>query len=133
MKIQMVQSGQAKNYLNSGSLSVLSLDLGSFMDLLKDEIKAPDQTESATLIKAITVRKTYWANPSKSFELVSKAMETIPSTSPLTFLRQTQRLAKIDREGWVRRGISSSKVEKVSGHLWRMAILAWLLIPQVSL
>jgi 5'-deoxynucleotidase YfbR-like HD superfamily hydrolase len=112
---------------------VFSLDLGSFMDLLEEEIKAPDQTESATFMKAITVGKAYWDVPPESFELVSKAMETILSASPLTFLRLTQRLTKIDRAGWVRRGISSSKVEKVSGHSWRMAILGWLLVPQVSL
>lgn len=112
---------------------VLSRDLGNFMDLLLDEIKAPNQTESATLMKAITVGQAYWKTPSESFELVSKAMETVPSTSPLTFLRLIQRLPKIDRAGWVRRGINPTKVEKVSAHSWRMAILGWLLVPPVSL
>jgi 5'-deoxynucleotidase YfbR-like HD superfamily hydrolase len=134
-----VQDGNLDGTIRTGEelsqlrKSVLSLDLGNFMDLLLDEIKAPDQTESATLMNAITVGQAYWNTPSESFELVSKAMETVPSTSPLTFLRLTQRLAKIDRAGWVRRGISSTKVEKVSGHSWRMAILGWVLVSQVSL
>ncbi|KUJ07304.1 uncharacterized protein LY89DRAFT_361958 [Mollisia scopiformis] len=134
-----VQDGSPNGTIRTGEelsqlrKSVLSLDLENFMDLLLDEIKAPDQTESATLMKAMTVGQAYWNTPSESFELVSEAMETIPSTSPLTFLRLTQRLAKIGRAGWVRRGISSTKVEKVSGHSWRMAILGWLLVPQVSL
>lgn len=131
-----VQDGNLDGTIRTGEelsqlrKSVLSLDLGNFMDLLLDEIKAPDQTESATLMNAITVGQAYWNTPSESFELVSKAMETVPSTSPLTFLRLTQRLAKIDRAGWVRRGISSTKVEKVSGHSWRMAILGWVLVSQ---
>jgi 5'-deoxynucleotidase YfbR-like HD superfamily hydrolase len=134
-----VQDGNSESQIRTGGelsqlqKSVHSPDLGTFMDLLEDEAKAPDQTESATLMKAIKVGRVYWQVPSESFELVSKAMEAIPIISPLTFLRLTQRLGKIDRAGWVRRGINPSEVEKVSGHSWRMAILGWLLIPQVSL
>lgn len=110
-----------------------SQDLSSFMDLLQDEIEARNETESAKMIRAITVGKAYWDAPSESFDLVSKAMKTIHITSALTFLRLTQRLAKTDRAGWVKCGISSSNVEKVSSHSWRMAIFCWVLVARVSL
>ncbi|OBT60416.1 hypothetical protein VE03_10113 [Pseudogymnoascus sp. 23342-1-I1] len=109
---------------------VQSQDLKGFMGILEDEIKAPDQTEYAKLMKAIKVGKDYWGDPSESKELVFKAIKTISLTTLLTFLRLTQLLGKVDRAGWVIRGVSSEKAEKVPGHEWRMGILAWLVVPQ---
>jgi hypothetical protein len=102
------------------------------MDLLKNEREASTETESVRMINAITLGKAYWDDPSKSFGLLTNAMEKIPVTTTLTFLRLTQRLAKTKRAGWVSRGISPAEVESVAAHSWRMAIICFVLVPSVS-